>query len=530
MKPAVVNMSLSYAYGEALNEAIARSTNAGVFYVLSAGNGNTNACYQLPPRTPSSPLVVAASTQNTGLDLRASFSNYGPCVDLFAPGQSIYTDYSNSDNGWCSIDGTSAASAHVAGAAALILERHPQMTPEQVKAEILRQATPAIAYPPTDTTNLLLYTQSCNGSDVTVPQVVLTAPSAGATLSGTVTLSATASDDSGSPAVEFFLGDRMIGSVSAPPYQLAWDTSTASNGPAVLSARAYDTHCNQAASASVSVTIQNAGNATYDATLGAPSCAEVGSSCDSVGLLAGRGSVGPELHAPNTVGGSCADGTDGTYRASPSLERLVVTRSDGAPFSPGKEVTVQATVSASTNFAQEALELYVAPDVSNPTWTLIGTQTPGDVGSHVLSTTYLLPASGRNILRGVYRSGAGNNSACVPGALNDHDDLVIAVGPQEVDAEPPSVSITSPVEGATVGGRVYIQMTASDNFGVQRVELYDGDTLISTSSHAPCYALWDSWLQPNGPHTFTARAYDAAGHLTLSAPVHITGVGMVWGA
>ncbi|WP_224365339.1 Ig-like domain-containing protein [Hyalangium versicolor] len=525
VKPAVANLSLSYDGLESVNAAIARSINAGIFYVLAVGNGNKDVCYNFAPRTPSSPMVVAAATQGSGLDLRADFSNYGPCVDLFAPGQNILSDFGNSDTSWGTIDGTSLAGAHVAGAAALILERHPQATPEQLKAEILRQASPKVAYPGTNTTNLLLYTQSCTGSDVTAPQVVLTGPSAGASLSGPVTLSATASDNASTPAVEFFLGNRMIGSVAAPPYQLTWDSSTASNGPAVLSARAYDSNCNQATGNAVSVTIQNVQNATYDATLGAPVCTAVGSRCDTMELLAGRGSMGPELHAPNTVGGSCADGTDGTYRASPSLERLVVTRSDGTPFSPGKEVRVLATVTASTNAALEALDLYVASDVSNPTWTRIDTLTPNSGGSQILSTTYLLPASGRHILRGVYRSGAGNNSACVPGPLNDHDDLVISVGPQEVDAEPPTVSITYPQEGATITGRTSLTVMASDNFGVQRVEVYDGDTLISTSYRTPYSAydvLWDSWTQPNGPHTFTARAYDAAGQVTFSAPVHIT--------
>lgn len=267
--------------------------------------------------------------------------------------------------------------------------------------------------------------------------------------------------------------------------------------------------------------IVNATSATFDPTWGAPSCTTVGSGCDSVGLLAGRGSLGPELHQPNTVGGSCADGTSGTYGSNASLERLTVYRSDGTALATGKEVTVEASVQASTSFTQEALDLYAAPDASNPAWTFIATLSPTTSGLQTLSTTYLLPAGGLQILRGVYRVGAGNGTACVPGTLNDHDDLVIAVG-TEPDTAPPSVAITNPADGSTAGGVLAVNVDASDNFGVQRVELYDGDTLVATDFSAPYSLIWDSRAVPNGAHTLTARAYDAAGLVSTSAPVNVT--------
>src|SRR5689334_4165744 len=78
--------------------------------------------------------------------------------------------------------------------------------------------------------------------------------------------------------------------------------------------------------------LEEPGNATFEALWGAPACTALGSRCDSAALLTGRGSVGPELHQPNTVGGACADGSDGTYGAGPSLERLAITRVDGTAF------------------------------------------------------------------------------------------------------------------------------------------------------------------------------------------------------
>ncbi|HYH99051.1 Ig-like domain-containing protein [Hyalangium sp.] len=516
VKPAVANMSLGGPPTQALDDAITASINAGVPYAVAAGNESTSACFRSPARTPAAMTIGATDVS----DSRAYFSNFGSCVDLFAPGLSIPSAWNTSDTSTVTISGTSMATPHVAGAAARYLEGHPLATPEELTTALLTRATPdAVANPGTGSPNRLLYA-GCLGSNQTPPQVVLTTSFPGSPLGGTVTLTATATDDEEIAKVEFFLGNRSLGSDNTAPYELVWNSATASNGPGVITARAYDANCNQAVSALVDVTIENAGNATFDSTRGAPACATVGHRCDSMWLLEGRANLGPEFHSPNTVSGSCADGTEGTYRSSPSLERLSVSRSDGTAFAAGKEVTVQATVRASTNFAQEALDLYAAPDAAAPQWTLIGTLSPTTSGPQVLSTTYLLPAGGLQVLRGVYRSGDGNASACVPGPLNDADDLILAVG-QETDATPPSVAITSPTEGATLMGVVAVNVEASDNFGVHHVELYAGSTLLATDSRAPYALSWASRESPNGSHTLTVRAYDAAGFVSISAPINV---------
>ncbi|HZH18491.1 MAG TPA: Ig-like domain-containing protein [Archangium sp.] len=282
--------------------------------------------------------------------------------------------------------------------------------------------------------------------------------------------------------------------------------------------------------AQVDVTSANAGDATYDDTLKAPACAAVGSRCDSGHLLQGRGTIRniPELNQPNIVSGYCPDGTGaGAYGNDLSLERLVVSRSDGTAFAAGKEVTVQAVVKPASYFDQ-ILDLYAAPEVSNPTWTLIGSlPAPKGPDAKTLTTTYLLPAGGRQILRGVFRSGSGATPAppvpCEPSYqawVTDNDDLVIAVG-QETDSTPPVVAITSPAEGATLERLVDVTLEASDDFGVQRVELYDGATLIGTDTRAPYSVSWATRTVSNGLHTLTARAYDAAGNVSTSAPVQV---------
>jgi subtilisin family serine protease len=515
VKPAVANISLSGNVSTSVDDAVTRSINAGVSYAVAAGDHQSTACNRSPGRTPAALTVGAIGSG----DSRASFSNSDSCLDLFAPGTDILSAWSINDTSTNTLSGTSIAAAHVAGVAALYLEGHPLATPGEVTTEILGRTTPDVLYTGSSTSpNRLLYAGG-NGADQTPPHVLLTAPMAGATVSGTVSLTATVTDESAIAQVQFFLGDRLIGSDATAPYALAWNSLFTRNGPGVFTARAHDVHYNQGVSTPVTVTLANAGEATFEPAWGTPVCAAVGSRCDSAGLLEGRGSSGPEPHQPNTLGGLCPDGQGGTYLAEPSLERLLVFPSDGTEFQVGKEVTVQATVHAemSPYLGYEKLILFAAPDASNPVWTQLATLWPNKKGLQVLSTRYLLPAGGLQALRGVFHRSAviSNGCAQMPPYATDHDDLVFAVN-QDPDPTPPSVAITSPMEGTTVNGAVVVKMEASDDFGVQRVELYNGSTLVLTDSEAPYGWTWATRTEPNGPYTLTARAYDVAGHVSQS--------------
>lgn len=132
-KPAVANMSLGGPISQALEEAIANSIKAGVTYALAAGNENQSACLGSPARMKEA--IKVGSTTHT--DVRSSFSNYGECMDIFAPGSDILSTWDTSNTATNTISGTSMATPHVAGVLALYIGKNPGSSPAQVKAALL---------------------------------------------------------------------------------------------------------------------------------------------------------------------------------------------------------------------------------------------------------------------------------------------------------------------------------------------------------------------------------------------------------
>ena len=152
--PAVANMSLGGGASSATDTAVNNLHNANVTIAVAAGNSNTNACNSSPARAANA--ITVGSTTTT--DARSSFSNFGTCLDLFAPGSGILSAYSTSNTATATLSGTSMASPHVAGVAALYKQANPSASSTTIRNAIVNNATTnVVTNPGTGSPNRLLY-------------------------------------------------------------------------------------------------------------------------------------------------------------------------------------------------------------------------------------------------------------------------------------------------------------------------------------------------------------------------------------
>ncbi len=152
-KPAVVNMSLGGEANASLDSAVENLFNNGYVMVVAAGNSNTDACSSSPARV--SKAITVAATDST--DTRASYSNYGSCIDIFAPGSQINSSWIGSNTATKVLNGTSMATPHVVGVVAEMLQSTPTATPQTISTNLLNQASNNVVKNPSGSPNRLLY-------------------------------------------------------------------------------------------------------------------------------------------------------------------------------------------------------------------------------------------------------------------------------------------------------------------------------------------------------------------------------------
>lgn len=173
LRPAVANLSLGGAASSTVDAAVAGAVAQGVTMVVAAGNNNgQDACLYSPAREPSA-ITVGATLRN---DYLAYFSNIGTCLDLFAPGYNITSAWNTSPTDSNTLSGTSMATPHVTGVAALVLQGNPSATPAAVTNAILSGATPNhVINAGTGSPNLLLNSLGATGTPVSEPSVATVA-------------------------------------------------------------------------------------------------------------------------------------------------------------------------------------------------------------------------------------------------------------------------------------------------------------------------------------------------------------------
>src|SRR5438132_2849785 len=284
-------------------------------------------------------------------------------------------------------------------------------------------------------------------SAATPPAVSITSPASGVTVGGTISPTANASDNVGVVGVQFRLDGVDAGTeVTAAPYSISWNTTTASNGSHTLTAVARDAAGLRTASAPVTVTVSN------DIT-------------------------------PLTVTIDQAAGQADPTNSSP-INFTAVFSKPVTGFT-GAGVTISGTAGGTK------------------TATVSGGPSTYNVAVSGMATSGTVIAS---IPAGVAQDTAGNLNA----ASTSTDNSVSFTPP---DATPPTVSITSPASGATVGGTTTVTASASDNVGVVGVQfLLDGANLGAEDTATPYSMSWNTTTASNGSHTLSAVARDAAGN------------------
>ena len=239
--PSVVNISGGGGAYPLMDEAIENASAAGVPIVVAAGNNSSDACGTFSPAEAPSAITVGAVEF---ADYRAGYSNYGLCLDLFAPGTGILSSHLGSDTATAYLSGTSMASPHVAGAVARYLQTKPSATPSQIATFLTDQSSKGVVIDSLSTQDDLLYVFP-GGTDTTPPTITGTVPAVNSrSVSQAANLTATFSED--------------VASVNSTSFSLKAGTTTVA---AVVS---YDT---PSRTATLNPTSTLAADTTYTATV-----------------------------------------------------------------------------------------------------------------------------------------------------------------------------------------------------------------------------------------------------------------------
>ncbi|WP_091756959.1 Ig-like domain-containing protein [Pedococcus cremeus] len=342
-------------------------------------------------------------------------------------------------------------------------------------------------------------------ADTTAPAVSVTAPGNGTTVSGTVNVTASASDNVGVAGVQLKLDGTNLGSeVTTTPYTTTWDTTKASNGSHLLTAVARDAAGNTTTSSAVAVTVSNAVTGTQLLGLNT-----IQGSADSD--AAGEAEAFRSTATASGQAGSLTLYVDSGSGAT-TLKVGVYSDTSGRPGT----LLASGSLSAPRSAAWNTVVLSPNPTLSSgtPYWVaLLGTG--GQINYRDTSTG---SCSQSNATTGL----SNLPSTWSPGTTWPTCNLSAYVSATAPDTTVPTASITSPADNATVSGQLTVDVSASDDVGISKVELYVDGTLTSTRTASPYTFTVDTTRLTNAAHQLTAKAYDAAGNVGTSAAVSVT--------
>jgi large repetitive protein len=350
--------------------------------------------------------------------------------------------------------------------------------------------------------------------DTTLPTVSITAPANGATVAGTTSVTANASDNVGVAGVQFFVDGSALGAEdTAAPYSVSWSTTQVANGAHALTARARDAAGNTGTSPAINVTVSNAAP-TQSPYFGTPFTVPGQIEAENFD----KGGEGVAYH--DAVAGNAG----GLYRSTEDVDII-------SPYAGGYVVNnfqtgewLEYTINVTTT-ATYKIETLVSSEFTTSAFHV-------DIDGVNKTGTVAIPSTGLwTTFQWIAKDGialsAGQHVLRITADIEyfNFDAMRISTSttPPPPDTTAPSVSITAPLNGASVSGATSVIANASDNVGVVGVQFYvDNAPLGAEDTTAPYAASWDTTQSANGSYTVTARARDAAGNTNNSAAVAVT--------
>ncbi len=348
----------------------------------------------------------------------------------------------------------------------------------------------------------------------------MTAPANNATVSGTTSVIATASDNVGVSKVEFYVNGILKATDTASPYTFSWDTTTVANGTCSITAKAYDAANNVGQSSAVTVTINNPVVVPSSYTIWTSTTVpanpadsdnqaiEVGVKfrSDSNGFINGIRFYKASTNTGTHVGNLWT--STGTLLATATFTNETASGWQQVNFSTPVAITANTVYVASyhTNAGHysDDQNYFAGTGVDSPPLHALADGVSGFNGAYAYGSASSFPNLGWN-------------------SSNYWVDVVFALtSPLNNDTTAPTVSITAPANSATVSGTASVTATASDNVGVSKVEFYVNNVLQATDTASPYTFSWNTSSVANGSYTLSAKAYDAANNIGQSSTVTVT--------
>jgi thermitase len=532
----VANISYEFSGSATVATAANYFRSKGGVVIVAAGNGGqvlTNG---------NNPALITVSALRGDATL-ALWSNRGKIIDLAAPGAGIYTIAKG--GGYDVVNGTSFAAPCVAGVAALVLSANPGLTASQAE-DVLKKSANDLGTAGWDSLYgwgrvnaqkaVLLAQRTAVLSDTNAPTVALTSPIAGSEVSGTIEVQLNASDNLAVTSVTLQVDGQAVATNTTAPWDFKWNSKSVPDGTHTLSALAKDASGNLGVSLGTGLFVHNlkpdlqppapqvvspangavvSGNVAIDITAN-DDTGVVRVDWYLNGNLMDSSATAPAVFTwktRNYAAGAYqimaqaydAAGNKGT---SPSVTVFI---GSGDKSAPTVEITAPASGSTVAGIVNVGVSAADNVSVSKIEWYLDGTlKGSSQLVSPVFSWNTLEILDGSHILQARAYDAAGNYAISA--------EILTTVHNTVADITAPVVGIRSPASGATLGSMASVSVTAVDDTGITKLELYADGHRIASATNAPAVFKW----LPKGlncSHTLQAIAYDAAGNQGVSSPV-----------